>query len=68
MKPEEFTSFEDEKPEKGKYVIVTNMIDGVEKGEMTNVFLTRDVRYVNGGVVALSEVTRSRMLTHWKYV
>lgn len=72
MKPEEFKSFQLEKPEEHKWIIVTNNIDGKDaRGEMSHVWLVNF--YCVGsqtyeGLVAFDTGDRKIVgLTHWKY-
>jgi hypothetical protein len=70
MKPEEFTKFKDELPQKGKWIIVTNNIKAENAyREMSHVWLTpiwhedmagKILMYDNSGTPILN-------LTHWKY-
>lgn len=70
MKPEEFTSFEEEKPEKNKYIIVTNNLNAKDAhGEMSHVWLTNFWKKTdNMGVITfVDDSSKVINLTHWKY-
>ncbi len=72
MKPEEFTAFENEKPEGKKWIIVTNNINAKNAhGEMSHVWLTNywtEAELSRNGTVTFDENDRKIMnLTHWKY-
>lgn len=71
MKPEEFKSFDDETPEKKKWLIVTNNIAAKNAhGEMSHVWLTTfwmDSKSSNEGIVTFDEDRQVIGLTHWKY-
>ena len=73
MKPEEFTAFEDEKPEGKKWIIVTNNIKAENAyGEMSHVWLTDFISVAEisrNGIVTFNDDDRMIInLTHWKYV
>ena len=72
MNPSEFISFNDKKPDKNKWIIVTNNIDAKNAhGEMSHVWLTIfwALSEVNDfGIVTFDEMDRKIVnLTHWKY-
>ena len=73
MTPEEFTSFEDEKPDEHKWIVVTNNLNAKNAfGEMSHVWMTDF--YTKGskdyeGLVTFDEGGRKVIgLSHWKYV
>lgn len=73
MKPEEFISFEDKKPDENKWIIVTNNLNAQNAySEMFHVWLVNFFTQGSNnfeGLVALDEVGRKIInLTHWKYV
>ena len=72
MKPEEFTKFEDQEPDKDRWIIVTNNINVKNAfGEMSHVWLTNfyTKRPLGGdGFVMFDDNSRRIIkLTHWKY-
>jgi len=70
MKPEEFTKFEDELPEKGKWIIVTNDINAENAYyEMSHVWLINVWHTDNDDKVLMYDGFNRPILnlTHWKY-
>ena len=77
MRPEEFTSFEKQEPEKNKHLIVTNNLTAKNAhGEMSHVWLTAlfsinktETGIIFGdGIVTFDDANRRIIgLTHWKY-
>jgi len=70
MKPEEFTSFKEEMPEKTKWIIVTNNIDAQNAhDEMSHVWLTSIWHEDTNNKMLMYDDNNFPIinLTHWKY-
>jgi len=70
MRPEDFISFQDEKPEKKKWIVVTNNIKAENAfGEMSHVWLV-NFYAENAGIFVTFDDNDSQIshLSHWKYV
>lgn len=70
MKPKEFTKFEDEMPEKCKWIIVTNHIDAENAyNEMSHVWLTLIWHTDKNNKILIYDYFSIPILniTHWKY-
>lgn len=72
MKPEEFTAFDDAKPEEHKHIIVTNNLQARNAhGEMSHVWMT--TFWAKGGEkyegIVTFDAANQRIigLSHWKY-
>jgi len=68
MKLDEFISFEEKKPDKKKWIIVTNNLTALNAhGEMSHVWLTTFWKETNRGIVTFDGANKVQGLTHWKY-
>lgn len=72
MIPDEFISFDDQWPDKTRWIIVTNNIEAKNAhGEMSHVWMVNFCQQSSGlkdGIVAFDEGDRKTInLSHWKY-
>ncbi len=68
MNSGEFISFEHERPEANKHVIVTNNLLAKDAhGEMSHIWLTSFIHYGDARPTTFSADMHIENLSHWKY-